>query len=101
MNINISLDPSISTERLSKYIRAMTMHVLDGFHDHVASIAIVVTTDHSLPAPRRINCALRVSDARKGEFVVDASGTYPHVAVERALEALWTILRSRRRQDAA
>lgn len=96
MIVEVRMSEELSSPRLQKYIHAMTEHVLVGFEQDFQSVSVQVFQQPLEPNARRFHCVLRVRRAANDEFVLDESGSYPHVAVERALESLWQILRDRR-----
>ncbi len=96
MKIEVHSPHDLITERMQRYVTAMTREVLRGFEQDSLSISVRLRRDPMSATTRRVHCDLRLQRRDGTELVFDGVGTFPHVAVERALEQLWQILRSKR-----
>lgn len=100
MNIAIEAVHHSISEQLGRYIRAMTREVLRGLTSEPQHVIVRLRRDEQPGGAERFHCDVRVCQAQ-GELVFDGSARHPHAAVERALEQLWHVLRSRQGHHAA
>jgi ribosome-associated translation inhibitor RaiA len=99
MNVTIEAVHYSISEQLGRYIRAMTREVLRGLTPEPQHVIVRLRRDnHS--GGECFHCDVRVYQTQ-GELVFDGSARHPHAAVERALEQLWHVLRSRQGHHAA
>jgi hypothetical protein len=95
MNIEIQCTGEILTDRMRRYIEAMTREVLRGFERDTARAVVRVWRDPTLSPQGRSRCDVRMTTTAGAELVFDGTAVHPHAAVERALEQLWQVLRAR------
>jgi ribosome-associated translation inhibitor RaiA len=96
MNIEIQSTNETLSERMRRYVETMTREVLRGFETRASRVVVRVWRDTTAQSQRRFHCALRVDSGDGHELIFDGTATHPHVAVERALEQLWQVVRTRK-----
>jgi hypothetical protein len=97
MQIEVHSPNEPISERMQRYVVAMTREVLRGHEQESDSVIVRLRRDLTQHAgSRRIHCDLRLRRADGAELVFDGVATFAHVAVERALEQLWQVLRAQR-----
>ena len=100
MNIAIEAVHHRISEQLERYVRAMTREVLRELTPEPSQVIVRLRRDEHPGGSEHFHCDVRVTQTQ-GELVFDGAARHPHAAVERALEQLWHVLRSRRDHHAA
>lgn len=87
------------TPHLQRYIETMTRHVLHVIVPTVDSVSVRLDRVPNEGGRAQFGCELRVESSARGPLTVEGSGMHPHIAVERALEQLWTLVHRRPPRD--
>ncbi|MDP3273942.1 MAG: hypothetical protein Q8Q09_02025 [Deltaproteobacteria bacterium] len=93
MTIDVLDQGANVSERMKNFAEVMTREVLRGFEDWISRATVRLRRKDGRYGQRRYVCDVRLETGALRELVFEAAAPYPHVAVERALEELWTVLR--------
>lgn len=87
------------TPHLQRYIETMTRHVLHVIIPTVDAVVVRLDQTPNDGGRAQFACDLRVESSARAPLTVEGRGMHPHIAVERALEHLWTLVHRRPPRD--